>query len=267
MFPILNIPNKMASPLSRLACLAGRIFTNTAKLPPGVDERRQLVELMNNIKLEDIPFDRMHLQPSFRWSVKQGIPPVMYVPLWEDDTFIMSVFILHHGARLPLHDHPGMHGFIKVIHGKAWIQSYTFLEDEEPPARLLSQMRFLASSDDVVLNVKCAKKLKNQMLHPEDPVCCLTPKEANAHEIWAEGGPMAFLDILSPPYDNVHGTRQCNYYRDTRSMSSLIKYPDNWYLLNTQDPPDYWCGTTPYLGEKLDPYGGNDMDVSDDSDL
>jgi len=58
----------------------------------------------------------------------------------------------------------------------------------------------------------------------------LTPEEGNIHEISAgPDGPLAILDILSPPYNDgtqIPGdfTRPCHYYEELESYISANSY-------------------------------------------
>ena len=57
-----------------------------------------------------------------------GAPPVTYMHICETDRFSMGVFLLKSGASIPLHDHPGMHGVLKVMYGKVRISCFDRLE-------------------------------------------------------------------------------------------------------------------------------------------
>lgn len=51
--------------------------------------------------------------------------PITYVEIFQNELVTVSLFVLNDGVRIPLHDHPCMHGLLKVVHGKVGIQSYT----------------------------------------------------------------------------------------------------------------------------------------------
>ncbi|XP_071528075.1 regucalcin-like isoform X2 [Panulirus ornatus] len=47
--------------------------------------------------------------------------------IYEDNDVTICIFILKRGVRLPLHDHPGMYGLLKVVHGCVSVQSYSLI--------------------------------------------------------------------------------------------------------------------------------------------
>ena len=43
-----------------------------------------------------------------------GRAPVIYMLLYENPDVTVCVFILRKGNKMPMHDHPGMRGILKV---------------------------------------------------------------------------------------------------------------------------------------------------------
>lgn len=87
----------------------------------------------------------------------------------------------------------------------------------------------------------------------------LTPCDGNYHSITSVGGPAAFLDLLSPPYDYRTGKRICHYYSEIlpnlssgddadKSMNSLSK---TRYLIEIDEPDEFFCDSAKYRGPPL----------------
>lgn len=90
--------------------------------------------------------------------------------------------------------------------------------------------------------------------------CLLTPVRDNLHQIDAVEGPVAFLDILAPPYNPDDG-RDCHYYKvlqtvaegETDGKGNEEKQGEKekeevMWLLEIPQPEDFWCGGEPYPG-------------------
>jgi cysteamine dioxygenase len=56
---------------------------------------------------------------------------VTYIGIYEDRDISVGIFIIGRGCRIPLHNHPGMHGVLKVVHGQIDVASYTKLRPEQ----------------------------------------------------------------------------------------------------------------------------------------
>ncbi|KAK8768286.1 hypothetical protein V5799_015514 [Amblyomma americanum] len=139
----------------------------------------------------------------------------------------MSIFIIRRGERIPLHDHPGMFGVLKVLHGSGTISSYSAVR---PP-----------SGDELE-----AERHPDVAVSSDSAPCCLTPTERNFHEIRALDGPLAFLDILAPPYDGK--VRDCHYYSVADGVAAAV------VRLRRMEPPgDFWCENATYRGPPIAP--------------
>ncbi|KAF1429969.1 2-aminoethanethiol dioxygenase, partial [Spheniscus magellanicus] len=173
------------------------------------------------------------------------VPPVSYMHICETESFSMGVFLLRSGACIPLHDHPGMNGMLKVLYGTLRIACM----DTLPPAA--------AAPPPAAAAGPCHRALFRSRQHytPASPPCLLSPHTDNLHQIDAVDGPAAFLDILAPPYDPQHG-RDCHYYRllegpPPPAGAEPPGLPREVWLMETPQAADFWCGGEPYPGPRV----------------
>jgi len=114
-----------------------------------------------------------------------------YQDIYSGPEMTLCIFVLRKGAVLPLHDHPGMHVFGRLLFGRMRVRSY----DPAPPVDGLRQ---------AVLH-------SDMLIGPDPTTYSLGPQEGNVHELMALED-SAFFDILTPSYNPRTG-RDCNYYR------------------------------------------------------
>ncbi|KAK7919497.1 hypothetical protein WMY93_010781 [Mugilogobius chulae] len=181
---------------------------------PLPDQHKQLISLVTALRAADLKLaPRKSSRPGPEGAQS---PPVTYMHICETPVFSMGVFLLRSGTSIPLHDHPGMNGMIKVLYGKI-------------------------------------SSLCRSMLHcvseysASSAPCLLTPHHDNLHQIEALGGPAAFLDILAPPYDP-ENNRDCHYYRILQPSCSTSGSSEETWLLEIPQPEDFWCGGQTYHG-------------------
>lgn len=172
--------------------------------------------------------------------------PVSYMEIFENQTVSIGVFILREGACIPLHDHVGMYGILKVLHGSLNIQSYTpvdFTVQANSPAHQQQQY------------VK-ARMFPTTLLSEKDSSAVLSPTDQNFHTIWSAGGPASFLDILAPPYDpdgtrSGGAVRDCYYYADLGQIEEVPSTSDIRLLKKISCPSTFWCDSTKYQGPDI----------------
>lgn len=222
--------------------------TNLEKLLGKVDEITEL----------DVGLDRCRAL-----TVSQGEPahmpmniesaPVTYIPISEDTEISIGIFVVCEGQKIPLHDHPHMHGIIKCIKGQIEITSY----NKESPSDFPLPQKWKKSGSML-------EKLHHGELFPceiavsslittRDTPCFLEPNLHNIHEIASVNGPAAFLDILAPPYnvdpgpdDQDQETRDCQYYRVVGPAAQNYKW-----LMMADPPASFYCDTEPYQGPSV----------------
>ncbi|XP_010855739.1 PREDICTED: 2-aminoethanethiol dioxygenase [Bison bison bison] len=216
-----------------------------APIPQGFPENlSKLKSLLTQVRAEDLNISprKATVQP-----LRPNLPPVTYMHICETDGFSLGVFLLKSGTSIPLHDHPGMHGILKVLYGTVRISCMDKLEvgSGQRPRAPPPEQQF------------------EPPLQPPDPdaasgPCFLTPHRDNLHQIDAVDGPAAFLDILAPPYDPDDG-RDCHYYRvlepvrAKEASGSACDLPREVWLLETPQADDFWCEGEPYPGPKVFP--------------
>lgn len=70
----------------------------------------KLCTLMNEITAEDVK-----VTPEVLRYVRLQSAPMCVIDVFENQDITIAIFILKHGETMPMHDHPGMHGLLKVI--------------------------------------------------------------------------------------------------------------------------------------------------------
>ncbi|XP_024312563.1 plant cysteine oxidase 1 [Brachypodium distachyon] len=130
----------------------------------------------------------------------RGTPAITTKNLYECDTFTVAAFLLSPGKVMPLHDHPRMTVFSKILMGSAHVTSYDWVQ----PSLCLDRRWLLA------------QKVLDKEFTPESGAWALYPDTGgNVHRLAAGAdGPCAFIDVLSPPYGSPLQQIGGSFYED-----------------------------------------------------
>lgn len=204
-----------------------------------------LTTLLDKVTAEDVNLNPHFAQESF-WNKPQKAP-VSCIDIYEDMNVTLGIFVLKPGGQLPLHNHPEMHGLIKVLMGKIRITSYS-LNTEKTHAldRGINNGDSFKPSKTHKKSVITAELVSTEVVDVNSQSCLLEPSYKNLHKIESVDGPAAFLDILAPPYMTQvpnNGQRQCSYYTVLSQAA-----PNVFRLHEINSPSWYWCDIHPYAG-------------------
>ncbi|XP_030940835.1 plant cysteine oxidase 3 isoform X2 [Quercus lobata] len=179
-----------------------------------------------------------------RWA-----QPITYLDVYECDSFTMCIFCFPTSAVIPLHDHPEMTVFSKVLYGSMHVKAYDWVE----PAQI--QERKGPSS----FPVRLAKLSVDKVLTAPCGTTVLYPKSGGNLHCFTAVTPCAILDILSPPYKEEAG-RKCSYYHDypystfSAGNGSFVrngKEEDYAWLEQIETPDDLYMRQGKYAGPAI----------------
>ncbi|CAG0886533.1 unnamed protein product [Cyprideis torosa] len=237
---------------------------------------------VNELKSSDLNLDVQRLS-KIRSSVNsRQLAPVTYLDVLEHPLLTTGIFVVWAHQRLPLHNHPGMYGVLKVLNGLLHVQTYSRISGGSPSSNGDAPEKYQL---EVV-------KHSSFVASPDSPPLLLTPKERNFHRLEAVGNePVIFVDFLSPPYN--HGERpgeeirRCSYFKedfaveprpsrggensnDHASPSSQGRFCPSGFscwstetsqkneetepivkLIEIHSPSDFWTDTAPYEGPQF----------------
>ena len=143
---------------------------------------------------------------------KMATQQITYLHIYEDADFSLGIFILPSGSRIPLHNHPGMTVFSRVLYGSMHVRSFDWIDPSQPQ--------------------QGAVLVHDRAFHSEDGPTTLFPTAGgNIHQFDAITQ-CAVLDLLSPPYATEDG-RDCTYYRPIEDLQ-----PSGRILLQEYEPED-----------------------------
>jgi len=165
----------------------------------------------------------------------------IYIDIANNKWFSLGIFVLSPGSRIPLHNHPAMCGTIKVIHGEIRITSYTMTE--------VCGQEVHCIQDPPVLLTKSS------------PPALLRPDEGNIHELEFVAADVtlpqhnyaAFIDFLTPPYDDTADSNACNYYRVKEGSAEVENQEgkNKVTLIQCPSPDEYSTDVGRYKGPSL----------------
>ncbi|KAK8672592.1 hypothetical protein V6N13_110957 [Hibiscus sabdariffa] len=193
----------VAHPVQRLLNACKDVFASAGTgFVPSPDQIQQLSSLLDGIQPADVGLTPQ--MPFFSRQVTRRAPIITYLHIHECERFSIGIFCLPPYGVLPLHNHPGMTVFSKLLLGTMHIKSYDWAVDVpavvDPSQTQHPEVRLAKVKVDSDLTAPC----KTSILYPADGgnMHCFTAVTA-----------CAVLDVLGPPYSDREG-RHCTYYTD-----------------------------------------------------
>uniref|UniRef100_A0A1D1ZK66 cysteine dioxygenase n=1 Tax=Anthurium amnicola TaxID=1678845 RepID=A0A1D1ZK66_9ARAE len=231
-----------------LACKA--VFKGPGTVPAAADVQK-LQHLLDNMKPED--FDLSADLPFFKAKVAgKGTPRISYTTVYQCQNFSMCIFFLPPTAVIPLHNHPAMTVFSKLLVGSMHIKSYDFVDPAKSMDSTSSSRKRLARLE-----------VDSDFTAPCDTSVLYPTTGGNIHTFTAIT-PCAVLDVLGPPYSKQDG-RDITYYRDLPFSSTSDGGSDGagavagaegedglyGWLEETEVPGEASMDAIPYLGPQI----------------
>jgi len=225
----------------------------------------ELKNLMDGLRASDVGLDKSRVLRSS--TTPSFSAPVTYIKIHEDQDVSIGMFVVKGGQKIPLHNHPKMHGLLKVVYGNVDISVYSKLKPHQIEQldipQVLKDKSHLIDQGFVFPSFRETFK----SISDEHNALVLTPDDNNYHEICTVGeGHAAFFDILAPPYhseyeDGDEDLRECHFFSEISLppnnnnilFESNHKRPPHSFtwLRRVQSPEDYFCDTEPYLGPRI----------------
>ncbi|KAG0475467.1 hypothetical protein HPP92_015153 [Vanilla planifolia] len=225
-----------SSAIQRIFEVSRAIFRGPGTVP--MPEDVQLLQLLlDKMKPEDVGLstDLLFFKNS---RAGKGTPIITYTNIYTCDSFSMCIFFLPPTAVIPLHNHPGMTVFSKLLLGSIHIKSYDWVNNnisEEEEQRHARIARVVEDSDF------CAPCTAS-VLYPTTG--------GNIHSFRANS-PCALLDILGPPYSKV-ADRDCTYYRERSTVDGSRSAVGSVAWLEEMDiPKELKVDGIEYMGPRI----------------
>lgn len=129
----------------------------------------------------------------------------------NSEDYRLVLFFIKKGTRMPLHDHPNMSVFFRLVFGKLNYRSYDKLDEK------FKYNDFVENEYIEILESKKkikAKKSRPMMIKTDD-LLFVRPSVNNMHEFIAEEN-SCFFDICLPNYTPLNHSRRITYFKENR---------------------------------------------------
>ncbi|KAL1197329.1 Plant cysteine oxidase 3 [Cardamine amara subsp. amara] len=239
--------NKENSPkVQELYDLCKETFTGKAPSPASIAVQK-FCSLLDSVSPADVGLEE-EVQDDDRGYGVSGVgrfnrvgrwaQPITFLDIHECDTFTMCIFCFPTSSVIPLHDHPEMTVFSKVLYGSLHVKAYDWVE---PPC-IITQDKAMPG---YLPAARLAKLVSDKVITPQSELPVLYPKTGGNLHCFTALTPCAVLDILTPPYRESVG-RTCSYYMDypfstfalEEGMKKVEGKEDEYAWLVQIDTPD-----------------------------
>ncbi|KAI3443389.1 hypothetical protein Pfo_000054 [Paulownia fortunei] len=185
-----------------------QVFKGPGTVPCASDVQK-MCHILDGMDPEDVGLSR-DLQFFKPKSEVEGTPRVTSATIYKCENFELCIFFLPATAVIPLHNHPEMTVFSKLLLGTMHIKAYDWVDP-------LNSDYLMSSS-----KLRLAKLKANRTFTAPCDTSVLYPTSGgNIHEFTAVT-PCAVLDVIGPPYSKDDG-RDCSYYKETPCDTLLDK--------------------------------------------
>ncbi|XP_058074888.1 plant cysteine oxidase 2 isoform X2 [Magnolia sinica] len=178
------------------------VFAGAGTIPSPVDVER-LRSVLDSMSPEDVGLSQD--MPYFSTTETEGAPLITYLHLYECDMFSMGIFCLPPSGVIPLHNHPGMTVFSKLLFGSMHIKAYDWADIPHSSDAIINPSHFQPS------NVRLAKVKIDTVFTAPCNTSILYPAAGGNMHCFTAMTACAVLDVLGPPYSDSEG-RHCTYY-------------------------------------------------------
>ncbi|KAK7315521.1 hypothetical protein VNO77_34071 [Canavalia gladiata] len=237
--------SKVPKALQELFVSCRETFKGPGTVPSPQDVQK-LCHILDYMKPEDFGL-RSDLQFFKPGNIVKEKQRVTYTTIYSCENFSLCIFFLPAMGVIPLHNHPGMTVFSKLLLGQMHIKSYDWV-DPEASHNLLhqpSQLRLARLKANNVFTAPC----DTSVLYPKSG--------GNMHEFTAIT-PCAVLDVLGPPYSKQDG-RDSSFYRDhpyaafsNEENAKVTEENDNYgWLEEIEMPENSEMNVIEYLGPAI----------------
>ncbi|KAL8259732.1 hypothetical protein R6Q59_027685 [Mikania micrantha] len=231
-------------PLQRLYMSCVDVFKGVGTVPSPTDVQK-LCHILDGMRAEDVGLSR-NLQFFKTGSIIGATPKVACTTIYQSEKFSLCIFFLPANAVIPLHNHPGMTVFNKLLLGKVHIKAYDLVASSNQDDSLSpSQLKLACLKADGVFTAPC----DTSVLYPTSG--------GNIHAFKAIT-PCAILDVMGPPYSKKDG-RDCSYYReipyDTLPYERVVMSEEEreryWWLEEIDVPKESAMDGIEYMGPQI----------------
>ncbi|KAI9186389.1 hypothetical protein LWI28_016763 [Acer negundo] len=237
-------PPEVPMVLQELFLSCRDVFKGPGDVPAPCDVQK-LCRILDNMKPEDVGLSSRLRFFSPKDLVK-GTPIVTHTTIYKCNNFSLCLFFLPATAVIPLHNHPEMTVFSKLLLGTMHIKSYDWVDlDNSNDSAPFSQRRLARLKTDSDFTAPC----NTSVLYPTTG--------GNIHEFTAITT-CAVLDVLGPPYSKDDG-RDCSYYKEfplssvSNGENSVTEMEDESYgwLEEIEMPENSHMDEIEYLGPQI----------------
>ncbi|XP_020267694.1 plant cysteine oxidase 2-like isoform X2 [Asparagus officinalis] len=206
---------------------------------PAPEDVNRLKAVLDNMNASDVG-----LNPTlpYFWKIElEGNPPITYLRIYECEKFSICIFCLPPKGVIPLHNHPGMTVFSKLLFGNMHVKSCDWADSHPSSQESVNTSHRLAEvKTDKLLTAPC----ESSVLYPNDG--------GNMHCFTAMT-PCAVLDVLGPPYSDPDG-RRCTYYDDLPYVDTNVAPGENvkyTWLEEREKAEDFFVLGAKYRGPTI----------------